>query len=274
MASRSTTAPRLRLPGRGSKARSRPRSRSAPRHVTWLRRLLAFAVLGLALGAGYVFWLRDSPLVAVDDVKIQGLTSLTDPEAAAALESAAGRMTTLHVEVGALGRAVAGYPTIKSLSASPSFPHGLEITVVERPPVAVAGDAGIPVAADGTLLPEVETGKQDLPAIEVSVGEGGGTLDGEAREQAIVMGAAPEPLVSAIERSNIADTGIEVELTNGIVLRFGDAARAEAKWEAAARILADPGLTSLTYIDLRIPERPAVGGGVSSASIAPVPAPG
>ena len=275
MASRSATAPRLRLPWRrGSKPRSRSRARSAPRHVTWLRRLLALAVLGLALTAGYFFWLRDSSLVAVDEVKIQGLTSLTDPDAATALESAAGRMTTLHVELDELGRAVADYPTVKSLSASPSFPNGLEITVVERPPVALAGESGIPVAADGTLLPEVETGKEPLPAIDVSVGEGGGTLDGTAREQAVVIGAAPEPLGPVIERSTVSDTGIEVNLTNGIVLRFGDAARAEAKWEAAARILADPGLTSVTYVDVRIPDRPAVGGGVSSDGTSAVPVPG
>jgi cell division protein FtsQ len=271
MASRSATAPRLRLPGRrGSKSRSR--ARNAVSRVSWLRRLLALAVIALALAAGYFFWLRDSSLVAVDEVKIKGLTSLTDPDAAAALESAAGRMTTLHVELDELGRSVAGYPTIKSLSASPSFPNGLEITVVERPPVAVAGD--VPVAADGTLLPDVDVGREPLPAIDVSVADGGGTLDGAAREQAVVMGAAPEPLVGVIERSTTSDTGIEVELTNGIMLRFGDAARAEAKWEAAARILADPGLTSLTYIDLRIPDRPAVGGGVSSDGTSAVPAPG
>jgi cell division protein FtsQ len=273
MASRSATAPRLRLPGRG-RSKSRSRSRSAPRHVTWLRRLLAIALLGLALTAGYFFWLRDSSLVAVDEVEIQGLTSMTDPDAAVALESTAGHMTTLHVELDELGRAVADYPTIKSLSASPSFPNGLEITVVERPPVALAGESGVPVAADGTLLPEVETGKEPLPSIDVSVGEGGGTLDGTAREQAVVIGAAPAPLAGVIERSTLSDTGIEVDLANGIVLRFGDAVRAEAKWEAAARILADPGLTSLTYVDLRIPDRPAVGGGVSSDGTSAVPAPG
>ena len=272
MASRSATAPRLRLPGRRSKSRSRSRARRTPRHVTWLRRLIAFGVLALALAAGYFFWLRDSSLVAVNDVRIAGLTSLTDPEAQAALEGSARTMTTLHVELDELGRAVSGYPTIKSLSASPSFPNGLEITVVERPPVAVAGDSEIPVAADGTLLPDVDVGKEPLPAIDVSVGEGGGTLNGAEREQAMILGAAPEPLVPVISRSTASDAGIEVELSNGIVLRFGDAARAAAKWGAAARILADPGLTSLTYIDLRIPDRPAVGGAAPS-EVAPVPDP-
>src|SRR5918999_237646 len=201
MASRSAAPPRLRIPGR-RRARSggRSGSASAPRHVTWLRRLIVLAVVGVALAAGYFLWFRDSSLVAIDEVEVRGLTSLTDPGAAADLERAASGMTTLHVELEELGMAVAGYPTIKSLSASPSFPDGLEITVVERPPVAVAGDAGVPVAADGTLLPGVETGKQDLPAIDVSVGEGGGMLEGEGAEQAMVLGAAPAPLVPVVDR--------------------------------------------------------------------------
>lgn len=268
MASRSAAAQRARLPWRRSRSRSRP----GPRHATWLRRLIVLAALALALVAGYHLWLRDSSLVAVHDVKVQGLSELTDPEAAAALERAAKGMTTLHVELDELGRAVAEYPTIRSLSASPSFPNGLEITVVERPPVAVAGDSGVPVAADGTLLEGVDLGKEELPAIDVAVQGGGGTLEGEAREQAIVLGAAPEPLAAVIDRSTTADGGVVVELTNGIELRFGDSSRAAAKWEAAARVLADPALDSLTYVDLRVPDRPAVGGAVPSEA-APEPEP-
>ena len=273
MASRSATAPRLRLPGR-RRARARSRARVGLRRLSWLHRLAALAVLVLALVAGYYLWLRDSSLVAVEQVKVEGLTSLTDPEAAAALERAAGGMTTLHVQLDELGRAAAPYPTIKSLSASPSLPNGLTITVVERPPVAIAGDSGIPVAADGTLLPDVDIGKEALPAIDVNVAEGGGTLDGPAREQAIVLGAAPAPLRPVIERSTEADSGIDVELQNGIVLHFGDSGRAAAKWEAAARILADPGLTSLTYIDLRVPDRPAVGGAAPADAVSELPPPG
>jgi cell division protein FtsQ len=275
MASRSAAAPRLRLPGR-RRTRSRPRSQSRGALRTWLRRLTALAVIGVVLAAAYFLWFRDSSLVAVEDVRVQGLTELTDPGAAADLERAAIRMTTLNVEVEELGKAVAGYPTIRSLSASASFPNGLEITVVERPPVGVAGD--VPVAADGTLLPGVDTGKEPLPALDGSAEDGSGTLDGAGREQATILGAAPEPLVGVIERSTATNEGIGVQLTNGIELRFGDSSRAAAKWEAAARILADPGLTSLTYIDLRIPDRPAVGGAVTSDAptdpAATVPPPG
>jgi cell division septal protein FtsQ len=236
-----------------------------PRRVAWPRRLAAALVVAAVLAAGYMLWLRDSSLVAVKEVRIEGLTSLTDPRAAGALESAALEMTTLHVEVEELGAAVAEYPTIASLSASPSFPNGLEVTVVERPPVAVAGPSEIPVAADGMLLPGVDVGDAELPAIEAAPADGGGVLDDEGADQAAVLGAAPGALAPVIER--VTADGLEVELEGGISLRFGDASRAAAKWAAGARILADPSLDALTYIDLRVPGRPAVGGAAEAAGV-------
>ena len=41
---------------------------------------------------------------------------------------------------------------------------------------------------------------------------------------------------------------------------FGDGRRAHAKWIAATRILADPEAEAATYIDVRLPGRPAAGG--------------
>jgi cell division protein FtsQ len=245
-----------------------------PRHVAWPRRLAAVLVVVAALAAGYVLWLRDSPLVAVKEVRIEGLTSLTDPHAADALEGAALEMTTLHVEADELGAAVAEYPTIASLSASASFPNGLEITVVERRPVAVTGPSEIPVAADGMLLPGVKVEDAELPAIEAAPADGGGALDEEGSDQAAVLGAAPGALLPVIERTNVTADGLEVELEGAILLRFGDASRAAAKWAAAARILADPSLDALTYIDLRVPGRPAVGGAVEAAGVTEPPPPG
>lgn len=244
-----------------------------PRRISWPRRLVAVVVLAAALAAGYLFWLRDSSLVAVEEVRIEGLTAVSDPDVAKQLERAALGMTTLHVEIDELAATVSGYPTVKSLSTSASLPHGLTITVEERVPVAVVGDAEIPVAADGTVLPGVAVEQGRLPAIEAAAGEGTQALDETGGEQAAILGAVPEPLRAVVERADYTPDGVIVALEGGISLRFGDASRAAAKWTAAARILADPGLNALDYIDLRVPDRPAVGGAVPSAApVEPPPA--
>ena len=49
-------------------------------------------------------------------------------------------------------------------------------------------------------------------------------------------------------------------LSDGPELIFGDASRVRAKWIAAARVLADPDAAGATYIDVRLPDRPAAGG--------------
>ncbi len=53
---------------------------------------------------------------------------------------------------------------------------------------------------------------------------------------------------------------MDVELTSGIELRFGDASQATRKWKAAAAVLADPSVTTLDYVDLHAPSHPAIDG--------------
>jgi cell division protein FtsQ len=238
----------------------------------WPRRLMVALVLAAGLAAGYLLWLRDSSLVAVRDVRVVGVTA-NAAEINTALERTAREMTTLHVRLDELQAALRPFPTVASVSASPSFPDGLTIRVTERRPVAMvdAGGAEVPVAEDGILLGGLDVDGTDLPVLEGEAGESAARLEGEGMDQAAVLGGAPEALLGAVERTAVSPDGIEATLEGGIVLRFGDPSRAPAKWEAAARILADPDLDALTYIDLRAPERPAVGGAaVPTESIDPL----
>jgi cell division protein FtsQ len=242
----------------------------------WWARLRIALVLAALVAAAYMLWFRDSSLVEVREVRVEGLSGPEEQEIAAALEGAGLEMTTLHVRLDDLVAAVREYPAVEALRVSTDFPHGLEITVTERRPVAVvsAGSGEVAVSDDGTLLPAAVTDELDLPAVEAEAGEGTARLDGPGIEQAAVLGAAPEPLHRVIERTAVSDEGVEARLDGGILLRFGDASRAAAKWAAAARILADPGLESLSYIDLRSPSRPAVGGAAPAAGVSEVPPPG
>lgn len=136
-----------------------------------------------------------------------------------------------------------------------------EVAVPEATATIGSGEEAVPVTAGGTVvswlpLPE-EPELPELPPAELPKG---GRLAGPMLQQARVLGAAPAALRPYLARSYYGESGVDVETTSGIELRFGDASQAARKWRAAAAVLADPSIEALDYVDLNAPGRPAIGG--------------
>ncbi len=247
----------------------------AGRHPRLRVGLIAIAIALPPLAGGWL-WLRDSPLVSVERVQISGVHGPEAGAIEAALARAARHMSTLDVRSGALRSAVAPYRVVRDLKATPSFPHGLHIRVVEQLPVAALTVAGArtAVAADGVVLgPALLSGS--LPALNggssrTTVGRlpGQRVTGGPLLASLAVLGAVPGPLARAITRAFTGPKGATVVMRNGLVVYFGDATRPHAKWLALARVLTDPSSTGASYVDVRLPERPAAGfsGGVGPAA--------
>jgi len=124
-----------------------------------------------------------------------------------------------------------------------------------------AGEDAVLVAADGEVIRwGYEPDRIHLPELPLSEPPQRGRLQGTALEQVEVLGAVPAELRRFVVSSRYGESGVDVELDSGIELRFGDSSRAEEKWKAAAAVLADPSLTTLSYVDLHAPGHPAVGG--------------
>jgi cell division protein FtsQ len=238
----------------------RARTEQRRRQLLWAKVALLGAV---ALSVGYFGWFRDSSLVAVRHVSIDGLSGGAANPAAAALTRAAEGMTTLDFDESRLESAAAPFPEIATVSAHPSFPNGLDIEVTERPPVVLARAAGeaVPVAADGTILRQGSAHRRGgLPSIAVDRIPSGVRLHGPPRAEARTVGAAPPPLRSEIDGvADIGSSGVTIRMRGGMELRFGAANAAGAKWAAAAAVLADRRLTAARYVDVRVPGRPAIG---------------
>jgi cell division protein FtsQ len=257
-------AGRIRLPRRV------PSLPHPPRHAgRWLVALVAAAVV---LMAAYLLWFRDSSFVRVDQVTVQGATGSEAEQLRTTLVSVGRSMSTLNVDRQKLDDAAAGYPVVRKLEITPDFPHGLHIRVVEHVPAALAivGGARVPVAGDGTVLRGVSA-KGPLPTLEARDGLNGDRLaDPRALRAAAVAGAAPTVLRRRIEDVSIdSERGLVAQLRDGPELVFGSAKRLHAKWIAAARVLADDDAQGASYIDVRLPGRPAVGG-LGAISAAPV----
>jgi hypothetical protein len=123
------------------------------------------------------------------------------------------------------------------------------------------GEDSVGVTTSGKIVPgRAVPADTPLPELSIDSVPEGRKLTGPALAEAKVLGAAPKELRPYIERSHYGELGVDVVLNAGIELRFGDASRAKRKWAAAAALLADPSISTLTYINLYVPHRPAVWG--------------
>jgi cell division protein FtsQ len=224
-------------------------------------KLLA-ALVGLALLLGGWLWFRDSPLVAVKQVRISGVQGPDAASIEAALTRAARRMTTLDVRPAALRAAVARFRVVGALRVTTSFPHGLHIQVLERLPVAALSVNGqrTAVAADGAVLgPAWLSGALPSVAATPSPGTTQSVKGSELLAGLTVLGAAPRQLLKLIERVYFGPRGLTIAMRNGLLAYFGDSTRPHAKWLALTDVLAARSAAGASYVDVRLPERPAAG---------------
>lgn len=145
-----------------------------------------------------------------------------------------------------------------------------EVQVPQLAATIGEGEEAVGVAAEGAAvrwlpLPE----DPPLPQLPLEEVPQGGRVRGPALEQVRVLAAVPEPLRPYVARSFYGGSGVDVELTTGIEVRFGDARQAERKWRAAAAILADPSVTTLDYVNVADPARASYYG--SGHELPPVP---
>jgi cell division protein FtsQ len=263
---------RLRSP-RGAQVRPRDRTRIRSRRTLPRVRGLTIVILialPLLLGGGWL-WVRDSSLVAVQQVRVTGLSGPDAQQIRLALTSAAHKMTTLDVQMEQLRAAVRPYPIVKHIRVTTQFPHGMRIHAVEQVPVGavvVSGQA-IAVAGDGTLLRNVASPTL-LPSIPMSAAPTGERLrDADALAAVELLAAAPRQMLARVNQvATVAQHGLVVQLRDGPSIYFGAPDRLAAKWLSATAVLADPGSAGALYIDVTVPDHPAAGAGSAPSTVA------
>lgn len=133
------------------------------------------------------------------------------------------------------------------------------------------GDEAVGVSGSGAVvrwLPPPED--PPLPRLPLDETPKGGQLRGPALEQVRVLAAVPDALRPYVAGSSFdEESGVEVELTSGIELLFGNATQAQRKWRAVAAVLANPEITALDYVNVTAPSRPSHGG--SEHELPPAP---
>jgi cell division protein FtsQ len=151
---------------------------------------------------------------------------------------------------------------VAAVRAAPSFPHSLRIEVIQQPAVAalLVGGTRTAISAGGVVLgPSLVSSTLPTVADDVAPGPGSKVSDTLVLQALSVLGAAPRQLDRLAEKAYYGSHGLTVQMRDGLLVYFGDATRPHAKWLSLASVLADKSSAGASYVDVRLPGKPAAG---------------
>jgi cell division protein FtsQ len=241
---RGGAAPVTRLP-------SRTRGRRPARR----RRPLQLAV-GLLVLATVVWALWASPVLGVRTVQVDGVSTLPAGQVRETVGLEPGT-SLLRVDVQAAEERVARLPQVASVEVTRGWPNTVVVTVVERVPVAIVGEAGARslVDADGVLFDTV-TGAPPPGVVPLDVPDPGPD-DPATRAALAAMSALPADVRAELaEVSATSADDVSLTLADGTSVSWGGAEESAAKAAALAGLIeqiASGGLEAAGTIDVSAP---------------------
>lgn len=223
------------------------------------RRLSRLAEVGLVAGVALAFVAAlFSPLLDVDEVAVAGTTAARAERVAEAAGIELGA-PLISVDLRQAGRRVAALPWVAEVELTRRIDGAVHLAVTERrPSAAIEGpDGRLAVDVEGRVLGPVDGSASGLALLDgVAPVEPGRYLPvstSAVLEVAGALQAALPGLFSTLEPGELVGT-----LAQGGLVRFGDAARIDAKIRSLTTVLAQVDLTCLAEIDLRLPGSPVL----------------
>lgn len=216
----------------------------------------------VAVLAGSWLLVRNSSLVAVEQVKVVGLSGYYDKDARRAIVEEATSMTTMNFDTSRTEETAGEFVDVAAVKVDTDFPHAATIHIEVRRPVLIARVGGRTVTLSQTG--EVIQPTHAIPGlVKIDVPgtiNGRYVTSGRAHQAVQVLGAAPDILLRKVKSVRWGKLGIVLSMENGPDLYFGDPSNAKRKWIDAAAVLASSKSTGAAYLDLRVPGRVSVGG--------------
>jgi cell division protein FtsQ len=129
------------------------------------RRILGWALVGLALAAGVAYLIR-TPLFGLSAVRVTGTQAVPPAEVLATSQVRLGE-PYLGLDLAAIRTRVAALPRVAAVKVTRDYPSSLHIAVTERPAVASVSTGALfwLVAADGTVLDSAAARPPGLPYV-------------------------------------------------------------------------------------------------------------
>jgi cell division septal protein FtsQ len=267
-----TAAPR---PLRAVRDRRRP-----PADPFRRRRTVALAVLATAAAAAGTWWVLTGPPVGIHGVAVEGYDGPNRAAVETTARLVAGEGTILDLPVGPMRAALTRFPWIEDVSLARDFPRGIRVEVTQAEPAAVAVPARgrkVLLTAEGRVLGLAPSrgGLARVRLAGTAPAEGGRVTEADARRSLQLVRSLAPALAGRLRDLRVEDGEMVGRLAGGPELRLGPpeglALKAKALTAVLGHLSADQE-RSARYLDVSVPDRPALGGTPPDEEDAPQPA--
>jgi cell division protein FtsQ len=234
-----------------------------------LRTIVILVPAVVLLGAATLWLLYGSPWTRVERVSVSGTRVLTPAQVRAAAEVPVGD-PLVSVDTGAIAQRLRrGLPRVATVDVSRSWPHGIDVKVVERTAVMVEEKGGkfVEVDAAGVRFATVARAPKGVPVLELSLSRsasaaaslrrfGEGRLVREAVRVASDLPAAVARQARTVKVRTYDD--ISLELTGGRTVSWGSGERGRDKARALTALM--KAAPHARHFDVSVPTAPASSG--------------
>ena len=242
-------------------AERRAEVRDERRRARLRRTLVAVVLIGLVV---LLLAVERSALVALEEVAVTGTDRLAAADVREAADLELGT-SILRLRLGEARERVERLPLVRTAEARRVDPLTVVITVTEREPALAVTDGQHHrvIDRDGVVLLDEE--HEQLPVIEVT--DEPPAVGASVEEHTALANAhrawrgLSGPIRGEVVRYEASSAdALELELANGVRVRFGRAHRVDETVRALGAVLADVGDAPVEAIDVRAPGAPVVVG--------------
>ncbi|ALG12851.1 cell division protein FtsQ/DivIB [Kibdelosporangium phytohabitans] len=252
----SPTRPESRRPASsaGAAARERRAKRELlrpTRRRALVRRWMVLLIFVGVLAVLYVVFF--TPVLGARSVDVRGTQGLTPDEVRNVAAVEMGK-PLVRLDTDEIAQRVATLPRVANVNVERSWPGTVEITVSEREPVAFAklADGAHMIDPSGVVYAIVPQAPPGLPSVDVPTL---GTGDAATRAVVDVLGKIPPQLKQQVVALSAKSAGnVQLTLTTGQVVKWGNANDSERKAMVLAALLTRPG----KVYDVAAPELPTI----------------
>ena len=199
-----------------------------------------------------------TPMLAVQDIKLTGLTKVSQKQVLAAVKSNIGKPLAL-VSQTQIAEELAPFKLIESFSIISELPHTLHIAISERQPIAIVDVTGAGMLFDPAGVNLGAASSSDTyPRVLIAGDPKTDTSYSEAIDVLLALPANLLARVAIIDANSKDDVRLQLRGYSSQLIVWGDASQSTLKSKVLAALIANQKITDRVTYDVSSPSAPVV----------------